>query len=212
MKRCAKCGGEFSGRRRDAIYCSAKCKFRARKPSTPTGPNRQCSRCHAGNASRGHRWCGGCRREYDRARLLDPAHLEAKRQRQRDDYAEITPEKRKRLTETNRRWLQSEHGKASHRRSDRRYSATERGRDRRRQRENRRRAKRASVDTTLTPEQWNEIMGRSGGRCFYCKKKRRLTMDHVVPLSKGGAHAAYNVVPACGSCNSSKGAQRLLLL
>ncbi len=30
-------------------------------------------------------------------------------------------------------------------------------------------------------------------------------MDHVVPLSKGGANAAHNSVPACTSCNTSKG-------
>jgi len=30
-------------------------------------------------------------------------------------------------------------------------------------------------------------------------------MDHVIPLSKGGKHLPSNVVPACASCNSSKG-------
>ena len=31
------------------------------------------------------------------------------------------------------------------------------------------------------------------------------TLDHVTPLSKGGAHVIENLVPACRPCNSSKG-------
>ena len=33
---------------------------------------------------------------------------------------------------------------------------------------------------------------------------KRLTMDHITPISKGGAHTASNIVPACQSCNSKK--------
>ena len=29
-------------------------------------------------------------------------------------------------------------------------------------------------------------------------------MDHALPLSRGGAHTATNVVPACTACNSRK--------
>lgn len=35
-------------------------------------------------------------------------------------------------------------------------------------------------------------------------KLRALTMDHVVPLTRGGWHDPINVVPACQSCNSKK--------
>lgn len=40
--------------------------------------------------------------------------------------------------------------------------------------------------------------------CFYCGKTGG-TADHVVPISRGGKHAEGNLVPACRSCNSSKG-------
>jgi 5-methylcytosine-specific restriction endonuclease McrA len=56
------------------------------------------------------------------------------------------------------------------------------------------------------------ILSAAKGCCFYCKRKRPLTMDHVVPLSRGGAHAAYNIVAACHSCNASKGARLTMLL
>jgi hypothetical protein len=56
----------------------------------------------------------------------------------------------------------------------------------------------------LTAQQWREIKAAYGHRCAYCHRRRPLTMDHVIPLSKGGPHTASNVVPACLSCNSGK--------
>ena len=50
------------------------------------------------------------------------------------------------------------------------------------------------------------------GRCQYCGREvgaRRLTLDHVVPLIRGGKSVRANVVPACKDCNSAK--QSLLL-
>lgn len=47
----------------------------------------------------------------------------------------------------------------------------------------------------------------SGGACHYCGKQvgaKALTMDHVVPLIRGGRSNKGNLVPACKSCNDSK--------
>ena len=47
----------------------------------------------------------------------------------------------------------------------------------------------------------------SSGICHYCGKKVRpdkLTMDHVVPLVKGGQSTKLNIVPACKACNTRK--------
>jgi 5-methylcytosine-specific restriction endonuclease McrA len=40
--------------------------------------------------------------------------------------------------------------------------------------------------------------------CVYCGEKGG-TVDHVIPLARGGAHTAENLVPACQRCNDSKG-------
>lgn len=43
--------------------------------------------------------------------------------------------------------------------------------------------------------------------CTYCEKdtpEDKRTVDHVVPLAKGGLHSSSNLVMACRSCNSSK--------
>lgn len=45
------------------------------------------------------------------------------------------------------------------------------------------------------------------GVCFYCREKvgrEQLTMDHVVPLSRGGESKKGNVVAACKKCNNKK--------
>lgn len=45
------------------------------------------------------------------------------------------------------------------------------------------------------------------GVCHYCAQtfeKKDLTMDHIVPLSRGGKSTKGNVVVACKSCNSDK--------
>jgi len=45
------------------------------------------------------------------------------------------------------------------------------------------------------------------GICYYCHSgvgRTHLTMDHVVPLSRGGKSTKGNIVPACKECNNKK--------
>lgn len=45
------------------------------------------------------------------------------------------------------------------------------------------------------------------GICYYCNIRvgaAALTMDHVVPLARGGTSSKNNIVPACKSCNTRK--------
>ncbi len=47
----------------------------------------------------------------------------------------------------------------------------------------------------------------SEGRCYYCGRTvppGELTMDHIVPLIRGGKSTKNNIVPACRECNSKK--------
>jgi 5-methylcytosine-specific restriction endonuclease McrA len=52
------------------------------------------------------------------------------------------------------------------------------------------------------------ILERWRHACCYCGSLAT-HLDHVVPLSKGGADAEHNIVPACAHCNLSKGAKTL---
>lgn len=45
------------------------------------------------------------------------------------------------------------------------------------------------------------------GECYYCNAAitpNELTMDHIVPISRGGRSTKGNVVPACKECNTKK--------
>ena len=61
----------------------------------------------------------------------------------------------------------------------------------------------------LPPVNRREIFRRDNHTCQYCGSTKHLTLDHVIPRSKGGIHTWDNVVTACGKCNSYKG-DRLL--
>jgi 5-methylcytosine-specific restriction endonuclease McrA len=52
---------------------------------------------------------------------------------------------------------------------------------------------------------WLTILNQ--GLCHYCGRKfsaKELTMDHVVPLARGGTSTQGNIVPACRECNRDK--------
>lgn len=61
----------------------------------------------------------------------------------------------------------------------------------------------------VPPVNRREVFRRDRHRCQYCDSTKRLTIDHVIPRSKGGTHTWDNVVAACQRCNSIKG-DRLL--
>jgi len=46
-------------------------------------------------------------------------------------------------------------------------------------------------------------------QCIYCGAKEKLTVDHMIPLSRWGPDHPDNAVMVCGRCNSSKGDKRL---
>jgi 5-methylcytosine-specific restriction endonuclease McrA len=50
----------------------------------------------------------------------------------------------------------------------------------------------------------NAIYQRDGHKCQYCGSTRKLTIDHIVPKSKGGSDDWDNLVVACSSCNVKK--------
>jgi len=54
------------------------------------------------------------------------------------------------------------------------------------------------------------LFARDGWKCVYCGTEgNRLTLDHVVPRSRGGTSVWENVVTSCAPCNHRKG-DRLL--
>lgn len=71
-----------------------------------------------------------------------------------------------------------------------------------------RRDARLKAGGSFTPQEWLALVDATGHICLCCKTPdtiRRLTVDHVVPLAKGGANTIDNLQPLCLPCNVKKG-------
>ena len=67
------------------------------------------------------------------------------------------------------------------------------------------RRERAKAREVRASQWWKRRISR--GVCHYCEKQvgaRALTMDHVVPVIRGGRSNKGNLVPACKECNDAK--------
>jgi 5-methylcytosine-specific restriction endonuclease McrA len=68
----------------------------------------------------------------------------------------------------------------------------------------RHRAKKFKAAGFHTPEQLAARVAYYGGKCAYCKIYPYESIDHVIPLTRGGSNWPANLRPACDFCNSSK--------
>ncbi len=51
----------------------------------------------------------------------------------------------------------------------------------------------------------SNLFKRDSQKCVYCNSKEDLTIDHVMPRSRGGKTKWTNLVTACKKCNARKG-------
>ena len=51
----------------------------------------------------------------------------------------------------------------------------------------------------------HRVFRRDNNECVYCGSKKELTIDHVIPRSKGGKNTWDNLVTCCQKCNLKKG-------
>lgn len=127
----------------------------------------------------GHRQCRTCRKV--RVRETFERHGDVYLARQRERYA-AEPEK---YLATNREWAKANPEKRAL--SDR----------------VKRQRKRAAG--TLSAADWRAVLERYGSACLACGSDDPPTIDHVIPLSKGGTNTVDNVQPLCNPCNMRKG-------
>ncbi len=65
---------------------------------------------------------------------------------------------------------------------------------------------RAKAQELKASQWWKQQIGP--GLCHHCGQKflkSELTMEHLIPIARGGKSNKKNVVPACKSCNANKG-------
>ena len=60
---------------------------------------------------------------------------------------------------------------------------------------------------TFTAEEWKDKLEEYNYRCAYCGCELNtdtITIDHDIPIARGGTNCIKNLIPACHSCNSRK--------
>jgi 5-methylcytosine-specific restriction endonuclease McrA len=67
----------------------------------------------------------------------------------------------------------------------------------------RRRARESGSGGKLSKSEWLAILTAWNGLCAYCGAPGT-SIDHLIPIARGGKHDKSNVVPACKPCNSRK--------
>lgn len=76
--------------------------------------------------------------------------------------------------------------------------------DKKRAKDQRYRTSKTGAGGSFTALEWKNLCNAYGNRCLCCGKKRKLTADHVIPVSKGGTSNIDNIQPLCKPCNSGK--------
>jgi len=64
----------------------------------------------------------------------------------------------------------------------------------------------------FTLQEWEDLKKKCNYTCQMCGKKEpeiKLTIDHIIPISRGGINYIKNIQPLCRSCNSIKGIKLL---
>ena len=126
-----------------------------------------------------------------------------------------TPKGKMAKAKADQKWAQSPLGKTSQRTvkqrhkktpkgqaSEARYLASPVGRQTAVRKAQRYRARKRAV--LSEPYSVADVYAKTGGLCYYDDTHIATTIDHVVPISRGGQDTFENVVPACKSCNSRK--------
>ena len=65
-------------------------------------------------------------------------------------------------------------------------------------------ATRRNAEGSHTLAEWNDLKSKFHNKCAICKIEKKLTKDHIIPVSKGGSDYIDNIQPLCRNCNSKK--------
>ena len=203
---CAQCGNEFEGKTKRATYCSQACRQRVAATRRAAGyyacqtcgadisPRaKRCQSCDYEQRPRSSRWtpCEGC------GRLMVGAMCNECRRAATLVRLGTCPDCGGRKDHGAQRCRPCSHVVRRVRPDD----------DRRLLRQQRERAA-----AGLTPTQRSALLHRwiiRGTRCAYCEALAE-TIDHVIPLVRGGDNFEGNLAPCCKACNSSKAARLVI--
>ncbi len=159
-------------------------------------------------------WCRDCEaelarktyaknpeRDKENTRKYRAEHAEQERQRMKEYNARYYEENKDRVIRRVKVYVQANPEKVEQTRKS--YLSTPIGRANKQAAHHRRRSLKMNAPGNYTATEWQALCSWFGDKCLKCGNAE-ITIDHVIPLIKGGSNAIDNLQPLCMSCNSSK--------
>lgn len=191
IKQCLRCGKNYEckwNRIKISRYCSASC--RSSRPKTyfdPETTHRTCKQCGKVKPLRQFKRSKKCIGGRTSKCSKCATNIENKRQDGRAYYARH----REKLIPKMVRWNRQNPDKVKT------YAQKVR-------------AVRIAAEGSFTPQEWNDLLDLYGHKCLACGvSNKKLSADHVIPLSRRGTNYISNIQPLCRSCNSRKNAKTI---
>jgi len=146
--------------------------------------------------------CKSCQSEYHR--IWQEKNKEKRRAKARQDYAadleKSRANRRKRVQDWRKRnpdkvLADAKAHRLAHPEAKRKYQAVRRVR------------KLGNGVYQILPKEINRLLLSP---CTHCGLRENITLDHIIPISRGGRHSVGNLQPLCKPCNSSKNSKTIM--
>lgn len=119
-------------------------------------------------------------------------------------WRETNPEKKR---EMDRQYVKTAAGKHTRHKANHKYAQSERGKATILTSVKRYQHSRRAGGKLPTTAELNSLFDRQGHHCIYCFEPltyTTYTIEHILPVSRGGTNTPNNLAFACGPCNSSR--------
>lgn len=191
---CGICGKEFEPVHFNQKYCSDDCKREAKRQTKKRYKNtKKGIECEM-------RW-----RNSDRKKEIDKKYRQSEKGRKKavelqKRYLENNPEARERKRKRDREYGKSEKGREVNQKASYKYRKSQKGGIEHRKQKYMRRAL-GEIDKVYLENLLSKNI------CYYCGREinGKKTVDHKIPVIKGGTNENENLVLSCVHCNTQKG-------
>lgn len=156
------------------------------------------------------KWCPGCERELPKSKFNIDRRSKTGRQNHCKECRNAYYKKNKdREIDRVLKWQRE--NKDKHYEKQKRWGKRniEKVREIKRKAESARNQRKRENGGSFTKEEWKILCESVGKRCVSCGKKKKLTVDHIIPISEGGSSDISNIQPLCRGCNEVKGTNTL---